>query len=146
MQCHSDTVLFLDSCPLKCSKYMLITSTDCRRLCFHLCPFVCLPVYLIIQIRTVLFCIYLLVYLPRPMYLLLPKSHVQIYTFVSTSVSRSYNGSLAVSCIHNMMTSSYGDIFRVTGPLCGEITGHDWIPRTKAGDAELWRFLWFAPK
>ena len=35
---------------------------------------------------------------------------------------------------HNccMMTSSNGNIFRVTGPLCGEFTGHRWIPRTKA--------------
>ena len=29
------------------------------------------------------------------------------------------------------MTSSNGNIFRVTGPLCGEFTGHRWIPRTK---------------
>ena len=27
--------------------------------------------------------------------------------------------------------------FRVTGPLCGELTGHRWIPLTKASDAEL---------
>ena len=45
-----------------------------------------------------------------------------------------------------MMTSSNGNIFRVTGPLCGEFTGHRWIPRTKASDAELWCFLWSAPK
>ena len=32
----------------------------------------------------------------------------------------------------NMMTSSNGNIFRVTGPLCGEFTGHRWIPHTKA--------------
>ena len=25
--------------------------------------------------------------------------------------------------------------FRITGPLCGEFTGHRWIPRTKASDA-----------
>ena len=31
-----------------------------------------------------------------------------------------------------MMTSSNGNIFRVTGPLWGESTGHRWIPRTKA--------------
>ena len=36
---------------------------------------------------------------------------------------------------HIMMTSSNGDIFRVTGPLCGEFIGH----------AELWCFLWSAP-
>ena len=27
-----------------------------------------------------------------------------------------------------MMTSSNGNIFRVTGPLCGEFNGHRWIP------------------
>ena len=35
---------------------------------------------------------------------------------------------------------------RVTGPLCGKLTGHRWIPRTKASDAELWCFLWSAPE
>ena len=29
------------------------------------------------------------------------------------------------------MTSSNGNIFRVTGPLCGEFTGHRWIPPHK---------------
>ena len=37
-----------------------------------------------------------------------------------------------------MMTSSNGNIFRVTGHLCEEFTGLRWIPRTKASDAELW--------
>ena len=45
-----------------------------------------------------------------------------------------------------MMTSSNGSIFRVTGPLCGDFTGHRWIPHTKASDAELWCFLWSAPE
>ena len=40
-----------------------------------------------------------------------------------------------------MMTSSNGNIFRVTGYLCGEFTGSRWNPRTKASDAELWFFL-----
>ena len=35
--------------------------------------------------------------------------------------------------------------FRVTGPLCGELTGHRWIPLTKASDAELWYSLWSVP-
>ena len=39
-----------------------------------------------------------------------------------------------------MMTSSKRIIFRVTGPLCGEFTGHRWIPITKASEAELWWF------
>ena len=38
----------------------------------------------------------------------------------------------------SMMTSSNGNIFRVTG--------HLWIPRTKVSDAELWCFLWSAPE
>ena len=43
------------------------------------------------------------------------------------------------------MTSSNGKIFCVTGPLCGELTGHRWIPLTKASDAEIWFFLWSVP-
>ena len=46
----------------------------------------------------------------------------------------------------SMMTSSNGNIFRVTGHLCGEFTGLRWIPHTKASDAELWCFLWSAPE
>ena len=42
-----------------------------------------------------------------------------------------------------MMTSSNGNIFRVTGLLCGEFTGPRWILRSKASDAELSCFLWF---
>ena len=44
-----------------------------------------------------------------------------------------------------MMTSSNGNIFRVSGPLCGKLTGLRYIPRTKPSDAELWCFLWSAP-
>ena len=45
-----------------------------------------------------------------------------------------------------MMTPSNGNIFCFTGPLCGELTGHRWSPRTKASDAGLWCFLWSAPE
>ena len=40
-----------------------------------------------------------------------------------------------------MLTSSNESIFRVTGPLCREFTDPQWIPLTKASDAELWCFL-----
>ena len=45
-----------------------------------------------------------------------------------------------------ILTSPNGNIFHVTGLLCGEFTGDRWIPHTKACDAELWRFLWSAPE
>ena len=32
-----------------------------------------------------------------------------------------------ISSMSSMMASSNGNIFRVTGPLCGEFTGHRWI-------------------
>ena len=38
--------------------------------------------------------------------------------------------------VHDIMTSSNGNIFRVTGPLCGEFTGDRWIPLTKAHSVE----------
>ena len=44
-----------------------------------------------------------------------------------------------------MMTSSNRSIFRVTGILCRKYTDHQWNPRTRASDAELWCFLWSAP-
>ena len=37
-----------------------------------------------------------------------------------------------------------GNTFRVNDPLCGEFTGHRWIPPAEASDAELWCFLWSA--
>ena len=46
----------------------------------------------------------------------------------------------------NMMTSSNGNIFPVTGPVWGESTGQRWIPLTKNSDAELWCFLSFVPE
>ena len=36
-----------------------------------------------------------------------------------------------------MMTSSNENIFRVTGPLCGELTGHWWIPCTVTRSFEV---------
>ena len=39
-----------------------------------------------------------------------------------------------------MVTSSNGNIFRVTGHLCGEFTGPRWIPRTKSSGAEILMF------
>ena len=51
------------------------------------------------------------------------------------------NTYVALKLSYHMMTSSNGNIFRVTGPLCGEFTGHRRISRTKASDAELWCFL-----
>ena len=35
-----------------------------------------------------------------------------------------------------MMTSSYGNIFRVIGPFWGEFNGHRWIPLTKTSDED----------
>ena len=49
-------------------------------------------------------------------------------------------------------TCNYDDVIkwkkkiRVSGPLCGEFTGHRLFSRKKASDAELWCFLWPAPE
>ena len=40
-----------------------------------------------------------------------------------------------------MMTSSNGNIFRVSGSLCREFTGHRWIPCTKASAVGDWTWL-----
>ena len=57
---------------------------------------------------------------------------------------RQISRGVLVTVSETMITSSNGNIFRVTGPLCGEFTCHRWIPHTKASDAELWCFLWSA--
>ena len=43
-----------------------------------------------------------------------------------------------------MMTSSNGNIFRVTGPLCGEFTGPGELPTQRPVTRELCCFLWSA--
>ena len=53
---------------------------------------------------------------------------------------------LCLCYCYPMITSSNGDIFGITGHLCGEFAGHRWIPHTKASDAELWCVLWSAPE
>ena len=82
-----------------------------------------------------------------------PRSGVWIYQIVTgvTSVVGVPSTHLIGTgvCIvdrYYMMTSSNGNIFRVTGHLCGEFTGPCWIPHTKASEAELWCFLWSAPE
>ena len=62
------------------------------------------------------------------------------FPFISVSLALIFTLSLS----RGMMTSSNGHIFRVTGHLCGEFTGHRWIARTKASDAELCYFRWYA--
>ena len=63
-----------------------------------------------------------------------------IWTLDSKTNNWDFN-SLVVNRVHlscdtkvqqSVMTWSNGNIFRVTGHLCGEFIGHRWIPRTKA--------------
>ena len=60
-----------------------------------------------------------------------------------TLMSRHPTGTCTFTHIFHdyMTTSSNGNIFRVTGLLCGEFIGDRWIPHTNASDAELWYFL-----
>ena len=76
-------------------------------------------------------------------------SVVILLTVGSLAPSQSYDFSrikpFNFMCIWRIMkTSSNGNLFRVTGPLWGEFTGHRWIPLIKASDAELWCLIWSA--
>ena len=79
------------------------------------------------------------------------KSFVEIYRYISAEqcIKLIIVSWFQCGCMSRgkfkMMMSWNGNIFRVTGPLCREFTGHRWIPRTKASDAELWCFLWSDP-
>ena len=64
-----------------------------------------------------------------------PRSTSARRHFVSTIVRVSM-----CMCII-MMTSSIGNLFPLTGPLCGEFTGDRWIPFKKASGVELRCFL-----
>ena len=57
------------------------------------------------------------------------------------STVREHWCSLWLGSCDAMMTSSNGNIFRFIGPFCREFTGHQWIPLTKASDAELWYLI-----
>ena len=64
------------------------------------------------------------------------------FTFVkSCCVHRSHQWNVVLFIWwHHQMKN-----FPFLGPLCGDFTGHRWIPLTKASDAERWCFLWFEP-
>ena len=72
-------------------------------------------------------------------YMNLDLKLTQLQTEVQIIVPIISNSSTENSIV--MITTTNGNIFRVTGPLCGEFTGHRVIPHTKASDAELWCFL-----
>ena len=61
-----------------------------------------------------------------------------VMTKISNAIWRHY---IYIYIYAFMMTSSNGNIFRVTGRLCGEFTRHRWIPPTKVSDAEHWCFF-----
>ena len=50
------------------------------------------------------------------------------------------------NALYHTMTWQNGNIFRVTDPLRGEVTGHRSIPFIKISDGELWWFRWSAPE
>ena len=62
----------------------------------------------------------------------------RIFLPVKRNPLTGYFSTKMISMMITMMTSSNGNIFRVTGHLCGGFTGHRWIPCIKANDAELW--------
>ena len=70
--------------------------------------------------------------------LLNPLTHIIQYSYNSTRSTFKLNASTVLTIQLFMMTSSNGNIFRVTGLLCGEFTGHRWIPLTK--DLMAWSF------
>ena len=84
----------------------------------------------------------------EPIYWVHHMRSFTVTTFIGRRVGIPSYGMLLmyITKIRPMMTSSNGNSFRDTDPLCGEFTGPRWIPRTKASDAELWCFIWSAPE
>ena len=86
-------------------------------------------------------------------YVLFLNSYIYISSYIVMCITKERT-SLCVVCTCGVggwgwgskMTSSNGNIFRITGPLCGEFTSDQWIPLTKAIVLELWCFLWSVPE
>ena len=73
---------------------------------------------------------------------------LNVPVYFATHLSSVYDGMLMNDDFYN---DDHNDvikwsIFRVTGPLCGELTSHRWITRKKASGAELRCFLWSVPE
>ena len=68
------------------------------------------------------------------------KYNISVYRFGLWLDITILNEDVAMEVLF-MKTSSNGNIFRVTGPLWGEPTGHWWIPLTKVNGAQLWSFF-----
>ena len=68
-------------------------------------------------------------------------SRITFWINVITVITHVNNNQLWVDTISHqfMITLSNGNISRVTGPLCGESTGHRWFTLKKASDRALRR-------
>ena len=56
---------------------------------------------------------------------------ISVVFFIPNVLFKSFHLVYVFDNFGDMMMSSNGNIFRVTGPNCGEFTGHRWIPLTK---------------
>ena len=74
------------------------------------------------------------------------QCRIEAWHILRSSIRTTFIWNRLMSQYWYMMTSSNGNIFRVTGPLWGEFTSHRWIALTKSSDQELWCFLWSAPE
>ena len=78
---------------------------------------------------------------------LLSLDSVQFYPYPSGLLHWHWGNLLYLDRLKKIiMTLLNGNIFRVIGHLCGELTSHHWIPLTKASDTELWCFLLSSPE
>ena len=126
----------------QCNQYRSILNTNFWNFHSHIC---CEYKYLAVSMCVALdlFCHFvLLCSIKQPISIKIPI--VSAFPFICRRLLREIildTFVLAHRCF--MMTSSNGNIFRVTGPLVGEFIGHPCIPQ--ASDADLWCFLWSTP-
>ena len=72
--------------------------------------------------------------------------NVHTYQLTTKSSKTFHLQILFVGNVQHYDVIKNGNIFRVTGSLWREFTDDRCVPLTKATDAELWCFLWSAPK
>ena len=100
-----------------------------------------------IPVHEIVYLVILLHFSPIALRVRLALSSQYLFLVVAKPFAANQNVKTSVPivlprCPYFIMTLSNGNLFCVTGHLCGEFTAHRWIPCTKVSDAELWFFFY----
>ena len=112
---------------MPCYHQVVCSVYECMSICMYMF-FVDIPCHTLLFIIIISLCVCVWIYGRKRKsicFRVINKAAFRTYDFsVVCSVLLSWGTSFELRLVRVMMTSSNGNIFRVTGPLCGEFTGH----------------------